>query len=481
MKQQLHEWLAYLETFPTGFAITNLEHVQLVAKKLQINSFPCPVIIVAGTNGKGSCVAFLEKIYLNAGYKTAAYISPHIIKYNERIRLNGHDVDDNSLCKTFDLIENTRTNINHPTNLSYFEFTTLAALYIFKQHHPDIIILEVGLGGRLDAVNIIDADIAVITTISLDHTQLLGKTRDAIGKEKAGIMRANKPVVCGDFDPPTIIYKEASAIKAPLYCINQDFSFTATNHDWTWQYNSTIIKNLPLTRLPLQNAATALMAVYLLQTKLSVPTKAIVAGLAQAFLPGRLQIITILLENKNSELTPIDPSNLNLGKARSQQASGVYEVIHEEREQEQQHSINSKCAGYINNRQIILDVAHNPESTSLLAHNLAAMSMRGNQTVAVVSMLKDKDICSSLQPIAHLIDKWFISTLNTPRAATQQQLRTNLETIGVHPLKIQSCTNIQEALQQAIASTEKNDRIVAFGSFYVIATILQIFYNQAPN
>lgn len=308
----IHDWLDYLETLPSGFTITSLDHVKHVAAQLKLRKFTCPVIVVAGTNGKGSCVAFLEKIYSAAGYKTATYTSPHVIKYNERIRLNGQNVDDNDLCTALNAVKNAKNN----TNLSYFEFTTLTALYLFQQYNPDIIILEVGLGGRLDAVNIVDADIAIITTISFDHTQLLGKTREDIGKEKSGIMRTNKPVICGDFDPPSSIYQQAANINSHLYCANRDFTFTTTHNDWTWQHNSITLKNLPLPHLPLQNAATALMAIQLMQQKLPVPLTAIAAGLSQAKLLGRLQTIEIDYSQIDfQDMAQIDPRNFILCKA----------------------------------------------------------------------------------------------------------------------------------------------------------------------
>lgn len=472
---QIHEWLAYLETLPSGFAITSLDHVKHVAAQLKLRKFTCPVIVVAGTNGKGSCVTFLETIFSAAGYKTAAYTSPHVIKYNERIRLNGQNIDDNNLCAAFNAVKTAKNN----TNLSYFEFTTLAALYLFQQHNPDIIILEVGLGGRLDAVNIVDADIAIITTISLDHTQLLGKTREDIGKEKSGIMRANKPVICGDFDPPSSIYQQAANINAPLYCANRDFTFTTTPHDWTWQHNSITLKNLPLPHLPIQNAATAIMAIQLMQQKLPVPTTAITTGLSQATLLGRLQTIEVTYSQIGfQDMAQIDPRNFILCKAARRERPKCMRLYMRSANDKANAAENQISTG-LNNRTIILDVAHNPESTTLLAKNLTTMPCRG-KTLAVTSMLKDKDIPASLQPIASSIDKWFIGSLDSPRAASQQQLHDSLESIGIAPQKIQYFHNIKAALQQAVASAEKNDRIVAFGSFYVVATVLKILGSDRP-
>ena len=255
----LSDWLQYLESLPSGLNNKTLDHVKIAASKLDLLSFYSKIITVAGTNGKGSCVAFLDSILRASGLTTGSYFSPHLIRYNERIRLNGVEVDDETLCKAFAAVKQAVGD----TVLSYFEFTTLAALFVFKfipldlprdkpgvhtpgaikkmkGQDPDVIILEVGIGGRLDAVNILDADISIITTVSLDHTQVLGKSRDAIGYEKSGIMRPSKPVICGANMPKSVV-DYATSIKADLYYLDKDFKYECKNNSWQWQFEQNII------------------------------------------------------------------------------------------------------------------------------------------------------------------------------------------------------------------------------------------------
>lgn len=473
---RLSQWLAYLETLPSGLAISDLGHIKQVANLLAINLSSYPIITVAGTNGKGSCVAILETIYLLAGYKTAAYTSPHLLKYNERIKINQQEIDDASLCLAFTAIENTRQNIQ----LSYFEFTTLAALYLFQKHQPDVIILEAGLGGRLDAVNIVDPTVAVITTVSLDHTHILGTTREAIGKEKAGIMRPNHPVICGDTTPPSSIYQQAKITQANLYCLNQDFTFTATDHTWKWRYQTITHSSLPLPCLPIQDAATALMVIHLLQKKLQISIDTIKQGLQQARLPGRFQTIT--MHNRNIILDVAhNPESITLLAKKLLYLEG------EENTSDVCYSQSSfKIMSHIDSssRALQQDIPHNlsdmetkhceqecPEITNQNVKNPP------NKTIAIISMLKDKDITSSLQPITPYIDQWFVTTLDNPRAASKQQLLDGLRHNNVPLTNIEFYPNVLETLKQAIASVEKNARIVVFGSFYIIAAVLKNLSN----
>lgn len=404
----LTAWLQYLETLPSGLNNSSLVNVKNIAQKLGLLSFSGKIITVGGTNGKGSCVVFLEAILLAAGYKTGAFISPHILRYNERIRLNGKDIDDATLCQIFAQIDKVRADIV----LSYFEFSTLAALAIFKKKKVDVLILEVGLGGSYDAVNILDADIAIITTISLDHTKILGNTREAIGREKAGIMRALKPIICGDINVPKSICTAANKIKAILYSANKDFFYIQQNGSWNWQFAKTNIKNLPLPKLPIANAATALMAIKLLQKDIKIPKKAITIGLKKAFLPGRWQHIIVA------------------------------------------------------NKEIIFDVAHNPESVALLAQNLSGLASMG-RILAVVSMLRDKDITTTLQPLTKIVDKWYFGILTGVRAASAKLLTRSLVKAGGSDFVV--LPTVREALQQAIAECGVKDRIVIFGSFHTVA------------
>lgn len=413
MSKNLAAWLTYLETFPSGLLHPDLDRTAKIAARLDIQQFSCPVITVAGTNGKGSCVVLLEAMLLAAGFRVGAYISPHVLTYNERIRIMGENIDDLSLITAFELIAANRAE----QTLSFFEFSTLAALAIFKQQNLDVLILEVGLGGTNDPVNIVASDIALISTIDLDHTQILGMDREAIAREKAGIMRAGKPVVCGDLDPPANIYSEAQKRQAQLYTLNKDFNYCGTNDTWTWSCGNTVMSNLPLPRLPLQNAATALMAIHLLQAKLHVTPDAISAGLTRAFLLGRYQKI------------------------------------------QWQH------------KEIILDVAHNPEAARLLAANLQREKVNG-KLLALTSMLQDKDIPATLQPLADLVDIWYVAKLTSQRAATLEQLAASLQ--AIHARAIRTFNSIATAWQQVIAECKEKDKILIFGSFYTVASVLKM-------
>ncbi|EKE01796.1 MAG: hypothetical protein ACD_21C00052G0014 [uncultured bacterium] len=416
----LSAWLQYLEALPSGLNNKSIADVKNVAQKLGLLSFSGKIITVGGTNGKGSCVAFLEAILLVAGYKIGAYVSPHVLRYNERIRLNGKDIDDEVLCKVFAQIKDACAG----AILSYFEFTTLAALAVFKKQDLDVLILEVGIGGRFDAVNIVDADIAVISTISLDHTKILGATREAIGYEKAGIMRPFKPVVCGDSNIPASVYTVAREVEAVLYSINKDFIYSELNGEWNWQSTENVIKKLPLPQLSIADAAVALMVVQLLQKDLKISKDAIVTGLKKAYLIGRWQRVMVA------------------------------------------------------NKEIMFDVAHNMESAALLARNLSKYPSQG-RILAVMSMLGDKDIVATLQELTKIVDKWYVGVLADTRAASAELLRECLLKAGGNGYVL--FPTVTKALQQAIAEYQGKDRIVVFGSFHTVAEglgQLNLLYNS---
>lgn len=417
MLNNLQKWLSYLEQnyrYIHGGTVDGLPRLRDIAKKLNLDSFPCPVITIGGTNGKGSCVIYLESILLAAGYKVGSYISPHILYFNERIRINGQDIDDEKLINTFTKIDPVCKN----TDATYFEFTTLAAFHLFKNTSLDFILLEVGMGGRLDAVNIINPDISIITTISLDHTEQLGDTREKIGYEKAGIMRPNHPCICGDLNPPQSIIEHAKNIGAHLYCLKKDFTYSKNNNK-NWDFKSSIKKqtNLPIPNLSLQDAATSLMAVSLLPTSFNITENAIKTGLTNARLLGRFQTI-----NKNP--------------------------------------------------QVIVDVAHNPESAIFLAEQLAGKPIKG-KTLAVVGILKDKDIKNTLQPMLKQVDEWFVGSLHqdTTRGSEAEGLLKHLEILGVK--LCYNCESVFKAYQCATAQCSPEDRIIIFGSFYSVANILK--------
>lgn len=429
MLNDLNSWLQYLNSLPSGLdlPLENFTKIKKFAEELNLNQFKAKVVTIAGTNGKGSCVAFLETILLHAGLKVAAFTSPHLLQYNERIRVNGKNIDDAKLCEAFKFIaEKCKINFKYEFDapqLNFFAFTTLAAFYIFQQMQFDVILLEVGLGGQYDAVNIIDADIAIITTISLDHVAQLGNTREAIAKEKSGIMRANKPVICGDLNPPKNIFLQAKKIGAELFCLNKDFFYHCDNNFWMWKYQENAITNLPLPHLPMQNAATSLMAVKLLQDFFSICDAAIIYGVKNAFLLGRFQQM---------------PNN------------------------------------------IILDVAHNPESAELLASNLLKQKKTG-KTIAIISMLKDKDIAGTIKPLLNIVDEWYIGILHNKRSASDKQFLTvfkdffSREMILHLPIIYPS---VLLALKSALKNKKSVDRIIIFGSFYTVSECLKFINHE---
>jgi dihydrofolate synthase/folylpolyglutamate synthase len=420
----LSEWFSYIESLHMDAIVLGLDRIAIVAEKLGVLHFPCPVITIAGTNGKGSCVAFLEAIFTHAGYAVGAYTSPHLLRFHERIRLLGKEISDTPLLHAFEQVEAARAE--QDVRLTYFEFTTLAALYLFKQAAPDVLLLEVGLGGRLDAVNVIDPDVSVITTIALDHMDWLGDTREAIGYEKAGIFRPNTPAICGDLDPPAQIKERAQKLAAPLYCAGVDFSFESNRETWSWRYKEHAYTALPLPQLPVQNAATALMAVHCLQNRLPVSVDAVVQGLTYAALPGRFQ--------------------------RFVQGGGG---------------------------ETILDVAHNPAAAHYLATRLRSAPIAG-LTRAVVGILADKDIEETLRPLLPLVHTWYVASLDGPRGACAEKIAEYLQKLGVAayyhlPILFDSVTT---AYKKAQADMKNEDRILVFGSFHTVAPILLTLHEK---
>lgn len=403
----LPEWLSWMEGLKPRRIKLGLERIAAVTHSNGLNQFACPVITVAGTNGKGSTVAFVEQILLAAGYRVGSTYSPHLHRYNERICLNGKPVDDKMLCETF-----KRIRLFHEERpLTYFEFSILAALDIFQRSHLDAVVLEVGLGGRLDATNVVDADIAVITSIDFDHMDYLGNTREAIGYEKAGIFREKKLAVCGEPDIPSTITQVAEEKQTTLYHIGRDFNYTVSETDWAWSHND-ICLTLPKPTLLLQNAATALMAINLLQSKLNIPVEAIKAGLQNATLPGRY-------ERRNKP----------------------YEMI--------------------------FDVTHNPHAARLLAKRLSAEPPK--RTLAIVGMLNTKDILGTLKPLRSIIDHWYLANLAIHHTAPAQHLAEALKSVGIS--QCQLYPSIPEACHIACSDCDERDRLVVFGSFHTVAEV----------
>ncbi|MFZ3066728.1 MAG: bifunctional tetrahydrofolate synthase/dihydrofolate synthase [Gammaproteobacteria bacterium] len=402
------EWLEWISSIHFSEIELGLDRVKAVADKLAI-SLTCPVITVAGTNGKGSTVAGLESIYLAAGFQVGAFTSPVLFRHNEQVRINGTTPADQAFCDAFEMIEKKRGSIS----LTPFEYHTLAALLIFQQHPLDVVILEVGLGGRLDAVNIVDADVAIVTTISLDHTEWLGGTREEIAREKAGIFRPERPAICGDFNPPATLIEKAKEIGALFFCQARDFFYDEFSDHWSWEWMDVVYKNLPLTALALQNMSTVLMAVTLLQKQLPVDATVIKQGLANVKLIGRIQVVD----------GPV---------------------------------------------QEVYDVSHNPASVALLADWLKAHPVTG-KTYAVFSMLGDKDVRTSVSVAKKYVDEWHLAQLDVKRAAPLSELKEACKLEGI--LEVQEYGSVKDAYLAIKQIAKPRDRILIFGSFHTVAGI----------
>jgi dihydrofolate synthase/folylpolyglutamate synthase len=375
-------------------------------------------ITVAGTNGKGSCIAFLEAIYRAQGYRVGAYSSPHILKYNERIKIDGKPVSDELICEAFARIESVRGN----TSLSYFEFGTLAALDIFWRSGLDIQLLEVGLGGRLDAVNIVDPDVSLITSIGIDHVDWLGETREAIGQEKAGIFRAETPAIVGDCDPPKSLLQSAIDKDALLYCIGKDFAYKKQAATWDWFAGVRYISQLPEPGLKgehqYRNASAVILAVEVLAKSLPVSDMSIRAGLKNIQLLGRFQLI------------------------------------------------NDKIP-------VLLDVGHNPEAVKTLFDYLN-MTFPGKRIHAIFSMMKDKDIAGVLEIMNPVVYDWFFAPLANPRAATEPIMREIFSKSPVTRVSF-GFTGFAEAFKAAKIQAQEDDLLLVFGSFFLVSDCLNEF------
>ena len=402
----LDEWLSYLETIHSTEIDLGLTRIQQVADRLSIDLDFAHVITVAGTNGKGTTCAFMENGFLHKGKSVAVYSSPHIEKFNERLRINKQDIDDASLIKALQLIEQQRAEIS----LTYYEFTTLAALLVLMEKKPEIIILEVGLGGRLDATNIIDADIAVITTVDLDHQAFLGDSKEAIGFEKAGIMRTNKHSVVGDSNIPHSVLQHAKEINTHLYLREREFAVKATGNSWQWQFGELIARNLVLPNIPLDNAATALTVLSL--SEISLTESDINQIIDKTRVPGRTELINA-------------------------------------------------------SPDILLDVGHNPQATTYLAEKVKTLSYP--KVRVVVGMLIDKDIQSSLKAMVDVVDEWYFTDLSVPRAATAKQIAEQTQSF----ISEANCfDNVSQAFKMATENSQPSDLNCCFlDLFYTVAEI----------
>ncbi|GGA75869.1 bifunctional folylpolyglutamate synthase/dihydrofolate synthase [Neiella marina] len=402
--RSLAEWLAYLESIHPTTIELGLERVGQVADALSLTSFDgSKVITVAGTNGKGSTCAYIEHCLLQAGYSVGVYSSPHLVDYRERVRLDNQLLSEAAHCQAFAVIEAARGDVS----LSYFEFGTLAALWLLQQQAPDVVLLEVGLGGRLDATNVVEPDVAVVTTVDFDHQAFLGDNIEQIGFEKAGIFRSGKPAILGDAQLPNSVAQHASNIGATIIAAGVHFDLKLDDNScWCYCSDDYQLDAIAESQLPIENLATAVTAIRAAQ--LSVPDQTMRLGLAQASLPGRWQ-------------------------------------------QLQTHPA------------VFADVAHNPQSTRLLANKISRCQRDGSKVYAVVAMLADKDSLNSIKPLLPVVDYWYLGGLGVPRGASAEQLAQAFAcSVVTHP-------NVADALSQALESADQDDMVVVFGSFYTVA------------
>lgn len=405
----LEAWLSRIEGLHPSTIELGLDRIRQVYQTLDCPSITCPIITITGTNGKGSTVALLKEIYHQAGFRVGAYTSPHLLHFNERIQI-GHDcIEDASLVAAFEQIESARGDIA----LTYFEFTTLAAFYYFAHSQCDVLLLEVGLGGRLDAVNLLDPSLAIVTNIGLDHCDYLGNTREAIGAEKAGIFRQNQIAICGDRRPPDSVLEKADALDCSLFCLGRDSDISLSDEQLRFQFGKTVWTDLPKPLFLLDNVASALMAIVCLNDRLAVDKTAIVQGLESARLPGRLQVM---------------PGDVTW----------------------------------------VFDVAHNADSVGALANWLAANPIAG-RTWALFSMLADKDIAGTVSRVSDEIQHWSVTCLEAPRAASATQLQSALS-----GLDYDFHANFKQAYQAILKRAQTGDRVVVFGSFYTVANALEM-------
>ncbi|MDD1961016.1 bifunctional tetrahydrofolate synthase/dihydrofolate synthase [Pseudomonas sp. 39004] len=427
MKQRsLGEWLAYLEQLHPSAIDMGLERSQNVLARLALGKLAPRVVTVTGTNGKGSTCAFVAAMLRAQGLKVGVYSSPHLLRYNERVLIDGQEASDERLCEAFAAVEAARGEIS----LTYFEMGTLAAFWLFYQSKLDAVVLEVGLGGRLDTVNVVDADLALVTSIGVDHVDYLGDTRECVAFEKAGIFRAGKPALCGDLDPPQPLLDKAQELAAPLYLRGRDFDLASGDAAWHWRGTTADggrveLRDLPLLDLPMENATLALQA-YLL---MGLPWDA--GQIRQALLDTR---ITGRLDRRqlNWQGKPVE---------------------------------------------LLLDVGHNPHAAAYLARRLAARPPKGRR-LAVFGLLADKDLQGVVEPLQGLVDDWAVAPLDTPRSRPAAELANALTNLGA---SVKSYASVDAALEGQCAQATADDQILLFGSFFCVAQALEWLARQAPE
>ena len=417
LMKTLDDWLAHCEQLHPKTIDMGLDRVRAVAERMGLR-FDCPVFTVAGTNGKGSTCAMLEAILTQAGFRTGLFTSPHLVRFEERCRIRGQNVDASDLVAAFARVESARAEIS----LTYFEFTTLAILDTLARAGLDAVILEVGLGGRLDAVNIIDTDCAIITSIDIDHAELLGDTREKIGFEKAGILRTGRPAIVSDPVPPQSVIDRATEIGADLWLLGRDFNYSGDKQQWAWAGRGRRYAGLAYPALrganQLINASGVLAALTAMRQQLPVTAQAVRNGLALVDLPGRFQVV------------PGQPA-------------------------------------------LVLDVAHNPQAVAALALNLDAMGFYPT-THTVFGAMADKDLTPMLQRMDPLVDRWYFTDLPTPRAAGGAALQAAWQAVTKRTDAVSAVFSTPlDALHAAAAKAQAADRIVVFGSFYTVGGVLE--------
>ncbi len=417
-KDTLGEWLDYvLASHPENVIELGLGRMKAMLTRLQI-AFDCPVITVAGTNGKGSTCAMLESIYRAAGYKTAMHTSPHMLRFNERACINGKEVEDGLLVEAFEEVERARDGLP----LTYFEFTALAILRVFQKARPDVVILEIGLGGRLDAINALESTASIVTTVGIDHEAYLGNTRDAIGWEKAHIYRKGHPAVCADPNPPRKLVQYAQALGADLILRGKDFEIEALPEGLMRFQMQGQVWTLPVPALAganqIDNAAGVLAIVASLLSKLPVSEEQIAEGLRSVRVTARF------------EKVQTDPD-------------------------------------------VILDVGHNPHAANVLAQNVRALKTQG-KVIAVFGMLADKDMLDVVKIMSPVINEWFITGLPGPRGASAEELRRVMLEAGVTEANIHVCDGVADAFARAKREAAITDKILIFGSFVTVTVALPL-------
>lgn len=407
--KSLEQWLDYFEYRHQKPIQLGLDRFNRALLSFGLRFEQSLVITVGGTNGKGSTVAALDAIYTAAGYRVGRYTSPHLFRFNERICVAQQEVSDDVLCGVFEMIHACPESLS----LTYFEVTTLAALMIFHQERLDVILLEVGMGGRLDATNAIDADLSIITTVDLDHQDWLGETVELIGAEKAGILRPGKPALYADDRPPFSVISKANELNVNLFCLNEAYRFSLTENDFVVSMDEQIFV-LPKPRIHPKAAAAAVVATQMLHSRYPVELFHLIAAMQQVKIAGRQQ--------------------WNIGDITE-----------------------------------LYDVAHNPQAVALLAQSVARYESRGTVR-AVFSALKDKDLPGLIQPMAKLVDVWYPALLSGPRQASEEVLCSAFERVQCHHKK---CYNTPvQAFDAARREAKKGDVIVVFGSFLTVSAVL---------